>query len=219
SSRRDSTRRRGRSRSWSRRARGHRARVRPRRPLRSSCRRERRGAWPLRSSRDSRTCPETTSIAPLCDKSVTFFDNGARSALRWQQPFSAKTTDEVPAMRRSMLVLFLALLCAPVAHAWTWPAGGAVLRPFSFDPLHPYDAGQHRGADVAGAVGESVLAPASGVVSFAGTVPGSGRAVTVETADGWSVTLTHLGSITVAKGATVAEGDGVGTIGATAESG
>src|SRR5438270_4755727 len=122
-------------------------------------------------------------------------------------------------MRRSLLVLFLALAFAPMAHAWTWPASGVVLRAFSYDPLHPYDAGQHRGVDVAGATGEVVVAPAAGVVSFAGSVPGSGRSVTVETADGWSVTLTHLGSITVQKGATVAEGDGVGTIGATAESG
>jgi pyruvate/2-oxoglutarate dehydrogenase complex dihydrolipoamide acyltransferase (E2) component len=37
--------------------------------------------------------------------------------------------------------------------------------------------------------------------------------VTIETADGYSVTLTHLGTIAVAKGATVAEEQAVGTIG------
>jgi hypothetical protein len=37
--------------------------------------------------------------------------------------------------------------------------------------------------------------------------------VTIETADGYSVTLTHLGSIAVAEGATVAEQDAVGTVG------
>ena len=42
---------------------------------------------------------------------------------------------------------------------------------------------------------------------------GAASRVTILTADGWSVTLTQLGSIAVAKGATVAEGDGVGTIG------
>jgi hypothetical protein len=57
------------------------------------------------------------------------------------------------------------------------------------------------------------VAPADGTVSFAGTVPTSGESVTIETADGYSVTLTHLGSIVVAKGAPVAEGDEVGTIG------
>src|SRR5205085_2258881 len=103
------------------------------------------------------------------------------------------------------------------AAAWTWPADGLVLQPFAFDPAHPYAAGQHRGIDVAGAAGTKVRAPAGGVVSFAGTVPASGRTLTIETADGWSVTLTHLGSIHVKKGATVAEGDGVGTIGPSGE--
>ena len=53
----------------------------------------------------------------------------------------------------------------------------------------------------------------AGTVSFAGTVPTNGKTVTIETADGYSVTLTHLGSIALTKGATVAEQDVVGTIG------
>jgi hypothetical protein len=80
-------------------------------------------------------------------------------------------------------------------------------------PGSPYGAGQHRGVDIGGDAGEQVRAPAPGVVSFVGSVPGSGQSVTVETGDGWSVTLTHLGTTVVTKGATVAEGDGVGTIG------
>ena len=43
--------------------------------------------------------------------------------------------------------------------------------------------------------------------------------MTILTPDGWSVTLTHLGSIAVTKGASVAEGDGVGTIGPSGEPG
>jgi len=118
-------------------------------------------------------------------------------------------------MRRFLLVLIAApaLAVAGPAHAWTWPASGPVLLGFSFDSSDPYAAGQHRGIDVGGASGEVVAAPVPGVVTFAGTVPGSGKSVTILTADGWSVTLTQLGSIAVAKGAAVAEGDGVGTIG------
>jgi hypothetical protein len=102
----------------------------------------------------------------------------------------------------------------PVASAWSWPVPGPVLQPFSYDEAHPYDAGQHRGIDIgAGASGDSVLAPESGTVSFAGFVPTSGESVTIETADGYSVTLTHLGSIGVAKGAAVSEGDVVATVG------
>jgi MYXO-CTERM domain-containing protein len=51
------------------------------------------------------------------------------------------------------------------------------------------------------------------MVSFAGTVPTNGKSVTIETADGYSVTLTHLGSIGVTKGAAVAEQDALGAVG------
>src|SRR5581483_9201515 len=54
---------------------------------------------------------------------------------------------------------------------------------------------------------------AAGLVSFAGTVPTSGRAVTIQTPSGLVVTLTNLGTISVEKGAAVAEGDVVGTAG------
>ncbi len=117
-------------------------------------------------------------------------------------------------MRRALLpVVLAALLLAPAASAWTWPAGGPVLQPFLFDPSHPYAAGQHRGIDLGGSEGSPVLAPAAGTVSFAGTVPSSGKSVTIETPDGYSVTLTHLGSISVAGNAAVGEGSPVGTIG------
>jgi len=117
-------------------------------------------------------------------------------------------------LRRLVLVVALFLLWAPAAQAWSWPVQGPVLQPFVYDEAHPYDAGQHRGVDIgADTAGESVIAPAAGTVSFAGTVATSGKCVTIQTPDGYSVTLTHLGSIQVAKGAVVAEGDAVGAIG------
>lgn len=116
-------------------------------------------------------------------------------------------------MRRQLLAAVLAaLVFAPTGEAWTWPASGAVLQAFLFDSAHPYAAGQHRGIAIGGDPGETVLAPAAGTVTFAGTVPSSGKSVTIATADGYAVTLTHLGSITVARGAAVVEGDGAGTI-------
>ena len=56
-------------------------------------------------------------------------------------------------MRRFLLLLLAALAVAPTAGAWTWPVDGPVLQPFSFDPLHPYAPGQHRGVDVVGSPG------------------------------------------------------------------
>jgi len=107
----------------------------------------------------------------------------------------------------------LALVFVHAAAAWTWPAAGDVVQQYTFDPADPYAAGQHRGIDIAGDADSTVVAPASGAITFAGTVPTSGRSVTITTADGYAVTLTHLGNLLVAKGATVAEGDAVGTIG------
>ena len=101
---------------------------------------------------------------------------------------------------------------APPALAWTWPVDGPVLRPFSLGD-DPYAAGQHRGIDVAAASGSPVGAPVAGTVSFAGTVPGGGRTVTLLTEDGYAVTLVHLGGIAVVRGAPVVEGAAVGTIG------
>jgi hypothetical protein len=110
-----------------------------------------------------------------------------------------------------------ALVLAPVAGAWSWPADGPVLQPFVFDPAHPYAAGQHRGIDLGAEAGTVVVAPAPGTVTFAGTVPASGKSLTITTADGYAVTLTHLGSFSVVAGASVAEGDPVGTIGPSGE--
>jgi hypothetical protein len=118
------------------------------------------------------------------------------------------------AARRIALPAVLFLSWTPAAHAWSWPLQGPVLEPFAYDAAHPYVAGEHRGVDIgARAAGDTVVTPAAGTVSFAGTVPMSGKSVTIETPDGYAVTLTHLGSILVAKAATVAEGDAVGTVG------
>jgi hypothetical protein len=116
--------------------------------------------------------------------------------------------------RRLTLLLFVFLAWTPAAYAWSRPVQGPVLQAFVYDKAHPYASGQHRGVDLgAGSAGETVVAPAAGTVSFAGTVPTNGKSVTIETADGYSVTLTHLGSIGVVEGAAVAEQDAIGTVG------
>jgi hypothetical protein len=116
--------------------------------------------------------------------------------------------------RRLAVLLFVFLAWTPAAYAWSWPVHGPVVQPFAYDEAHPYASGQHRGVDIgADSAGETVIAPAAGTVSFAGTVPTNGKSVTIETADGYSVTLTHLGSIGVVKGAMVAEQDAIGTVG------
>ena len=105
-----------------------------------------------------------------------------------------------------------ALALSSSAGAWSWPAEGDMLRPFALGG-DAYAAGQHRGIDVAGPEGSSVRAPATGTVSFAGSLPTYGKGITITTPDGYAVTLVHLGSIGVAKGDAVIEGGPIGTMG------
>jgi hypothetical protein len=109
-------------------------------------------------------------------------------------------------------VMAVALAAAPNVGAWAWPVEGPVLQQFALGD-DPYAAAQHRGIDIGASSGAPVLAPAAGVVSFAGVVPMSGKSVTIQTPDGYSVTLTHLGSIDVARSASVSQGAAVATIG------
>jgi hypothetical protein len=115
----------------------------------------------------------------------------ARRATRWLVPFIG--------------ACFAVLAAAPVAGAWTWPANGAVLRPYSVGG-DKYAAGQHRGVDVALDGAGTIRAPASGVVSFAGSLPTYGWTVTITTSDGHQATLTHLGRLGVVRGDAVREG-------------
>src|SRR5262245_11125609 len=119
----------------------------------------------------------------------------------------------LPLLRAAGVVLAF-FVFTPTAFAWTWPASRPVLQGFQLG-TDPYASGQHRGIDVGGAAGSPVAAPRAGTVSFAGSVPSNGLSVTIETSDGYSVTLVHLGSIAVSRGARIVEGQTVGTVGPT----
>ena len=115
-----------------------------------------------------------------------------------------------------VLALLALLVLAPSASAWAWPVDGPVLRPF-VDGRDPYAGGQHRGIDIGAPTGADVRSAVNGVVSFVGQLPHQGLCLTVRTADGYSVTLVHLGSIGVTTGTQVSESDVVGTIGPTGD--
>lgn len=62
------------------------------------------------------------------------------------------------------------LVTAPLAARWSWPVAAPhpIARQYAA-PANPYAAG-HRGVDIGAAAGTRVLAPADGVVHFAGFV-------------------------------------------------
>ena len=103
------------------------------------------------------------------------------------------------------VVLIVALLAA----AWAPPASGGTVEPFAFDPVAPYVANAHRGLDLGARPGELVRAPCAGRVSFAGRVPGHGRAVTLRCGR-LAATVLGLRAVRVRRGEDVGRGHVVG---------
>jgi len=95
-------------------------------------------------------------------------------------------------MARAAVLVLMAL-----SH-WHWPVHGPVVRGFA-PPAERYAAGGHRGIDIAATPGAAVRAACAGRVTFAGTVPGSGRVVSEACGD-LVATYTHLGEIEVRVG-------------------
>ena len=92
---------------------------------------------------------------------------------------------------------------------WIVPLPGArVVRGFEA-PAHEYAAG-HRGVDLAGASDAAVVAPASGVVAFAGPVAGR-SVVTIDHGDGTVSSLEPV-ETTLAAGAAVSAGSTIGSL-------
>jgi murein DD-endopeptidase MepM/ murein hydrolase activator NlpD len=101
-------------------------------------------------------------------------------------------------------------MIATVQAGYALPLAGepAVRRPFDA-PAEPWSPG-HRGVDLAAGAGAQVLAPADGIVTFAGTVVDRG-VVTVQHPGGLRSSLEPV-TWSVAAGARVSRGQPVGTV-------
>ncbi len=108
------------------------------------------------------------------------------------------------------LMSALPLGSARAAGTWTWPVVGPVVRGFD-PPASPYGSG-HRGVDIAAPEGTPVLAPAPGVVTFAGNVAGR-LYVTIDHGGGLLSTASFLSQVSVRKGDLVAAGQVVASSG------
>jgi hypothetical protein len=111
----------------------------------------------------------------------------------------------------ALLIAFLAPV-TPALAAWTWPLQGELITGYR-NGDDPYAAGQHRGIDIAGAVGTPVVAAAAGQVRFAGVAGSSGLTVSVRTDDGFDASYLHLGAAHVRAGERVTAGQRLGVVG------
>lgn len=74
---------------------------------------------------------------------------------------------------------------------------------------------QHAGIDIRGPYGTSIRAAASGRVTYAGRDPGYGNLVVVNHGSGIYTWYGHLARLETTKGALVAQGEQIGTLGST----
>lgn len=100
-----------------------------------------------------------------------------------------------------------------------WPARGWVTSDFGVR-LDPYTAerAMHKGLDIANSPGTPVLAPADGVVVFAGTESGYGNVLVVDHGYGVKTRYAHLSVLDVRLGDKVKRGQRVAAIGNTGRS-
>src|SRR3989442_5284260 len=86
----------------------------------------------------------------------------------------------------SLLAPSLLLLAPATARAgapgWRWPVSGAVITAYR-NGDDPYAGGQHRGIDIAAAVGTPAVGAVGGTLSYAGPARSSRLPVSVPTAD------------------------------------
>jgi murein DD-endopeptidase MepM/ murein hydrolase activator NlpD len=100
-----------------------------------------------------------------------------------------------------------------------WPVEGVVTGSFGerIDPFNGEGA-FHRGVDISSSVGQPVIAPADGVVTYADFLGGYGRAVIIDHGHGLTTRYGHLANFAVIAGQEIHRGDTVGYVGLSGRS-
>jgi murein DD-endopeptidase MepM/ murein hydrolase activator NlpD len=100
-----------------------------------------------------------------------------------------------------------------------WPVEGRITGSFGerIDPFNGEGA-FHRGIDISTAFGTRVLAPADGIVLFAGTENGYGRLIEIDHGHGFITRYGHLSSFAVNAGQRVSRSQVIGYVGMSGRS-
>jgi len=98
-----------------------------------------------------------------------------------------------------------------------WPVSGRITSGFGEIRLVGSSGGTrpHRGLDIAAPIGTPILAPADGVVSFAGREVTYGRLICIDHGHGFLTRYGHLREVSVKTGAKVKRGQIIGEVGVT----
>jgi murein DD-endopeptidase MepM/ murein hydrolase activator NlpD/biotin carboxyl carrier protein len=97
-----------------------------------------------------------------------------------------------------------------------WPVPGEVTSGYGWR-IHPifHTLEFHTGIDIAAPRGTPILAPADGMVIFAGRMPANGMLVILAHGNGLSTTFSHLSSTEVRLGERVRRGQSIGRVGSS----
>jgi murein DD-endopeptidase MepM/ murein hydrolase activator NlpD len=117
--------------------------------------------------------------------------------------------------RQASLSDWVAATTAPTL----WPVMGPITGPFGarIDPFNGEGA-FHAGVDISCRYGQPIMAPADGVVTYAGFFSGYGRMLIVDHGNGISTRYGHLSGFAVTDGQTLRKGEVIGYVGMSGRS-
>lgn len=97
-----------------------------------------------------------------------------------------------------------------------WPVQGSIMSSFGErqDPFNGEGA-FHRGVDISGNYGQSIVAPADGTVTHADFRSGYGRTIVIDHGYGYTTLFGHMSGFAVANGQRVQRGDVIGYVGSS----
>lgn len=175
-------------------------------------------AGPMMSTADTGNAAATASVAPQPEVSVA-----AGAKIDFNRTYVATKGDPDGKLKQ----LLSAQSAGTITRAASAGSLGAPLEqmisvsPFGFrtSPITGGSGEFHRGQDYAAQCGTSVLAAASGTVTFSGWHPyGGGNRVVIDHGNGLETTYNHLSSSSVQVGQKVGRGDVVALAGTTGAS-
>jgi murein DD-endopeptidase MepM/ murein hydrolase activator NlpD len=117
--------------------------------------------------------------------------------------------------RQASLADWVAATTAPTL----WPVMGPITGPFGsrIDPFNGEGA-FHAGVDISCRYGQPIMAPADGVVTYAGFFSGYGRMLIVDHGNGITTRYGHLSGFAVTDGQTLSKGEVIGYVGMSGRS-
>jgi murein DD-endopeptidase MepM/ murein hydrolase activator NlpD len=152
---------------------------------------------------------------PLKPEQVTDAINGLY-ALRSSAMTGATTAGlGMGTTRQASLAEWVAATTAPTL----WPVQGPITGPFGArsDPFNGEGA-FHAGVDISCHYGQPIMAPADGVVTYAGFYSGYGRMIVVDHGNGITTRYGHLSGFAVTDGQTLRKGQVIGYVGMSGRS-